>query len=96
MLDGNDAYRYARRRLGFVAYWRCRLEDTVTAIRRMPERLAWRLRYTIYGQRKTGWGWRLWWEWSATDVDEWDDAKCGLADYRYAAQEEIYAAMADA
>lgn len=27
MLDGKDAFRYARRRLGFVTYWRCRISD---------------------------------------------------------------------
>lgn len=29
MLDGKDVYRYARRRLGFVTYWHCRVEDTM-------------------------------------------------------------------
>lgn len=27
MLEGKDAYRYARRRLGFIEFWRCRLKD---------------------------------------------------------------------
>lgn len=95
-LDGKDAHRYARRVLGFWIYWRSRIEDATTTLRRMPERLWWRVQFTRYGQRKTELGWRLWWEWSATAVDEWDDAKCGLADYRDAVKEEIYAAMADA
>ena len=29
MIDGKEAHRYARRRLGFVTYWCCRVEDTV-------------------------------------------------------------------
>lgn len=49
----------------------------------------WRARYTIYGQRKTGWGWRLWWEWSAVSLEDRmpDDTP------QYMAEQEIYAAM---
>lgn len=29
MLEGKAAYQYARRRLGFVTFWSCRVEDTL-------------------------------------------------------------------
>lgn len=79
MLDGKDALRYARRRLGFVTYWRCRIADATS-------NFLWRTRYTIYGQRKTGWGWRLWWYWSGCDIDH-DVSPAEAAD------DNIYAAM---
>lgn len=37
MIEGKAAYRYARRRLGFFTYWRCRIEDAVR-----NEHLVWR------------------------------------------------------
>lgn len=36
-------------------------------------KLLWRIRYTVYGQWKTGWGVVLWWVWSATAHDMFGD-----------------------
>lgn len=32
----------------------------------------WRMRFARYGQKKSKWGKRLWWEWSAAALDYCD------------------------
>lgn len=53
-------------------------------------RFIWRIKFTVYGQRKTGWGWRNWWEWSAINHDELDGSEWG---WRECADGEIDAAL---
>lgn len=53
--------------------------------------LVWRIRFTAYGQRKTRWGWLLWWSRSST-WDQWWDTKLGFNCHEDSAQEEIWAA----
>lgn len=58
MLDGKDAYQYARRRLGFVTYWRCRIEDAT----REPKTL-WRILDATAGGAVVGlsYSFGTWW-----------------------------------
>ena len=59
------------------------------------KKLIWRIRYTIYGQRRCRIGWRNWWCFSGAYEDG-----SGYFDYsedpREMAQEEIYYMAADA
>ena len=54
------------------------------------ERFIWRLRFTIYGQKKCPIGWRNWWAFSADTEWGWHDSP------EEAADEELYAMAADA
>ena len=55
--------------------------------------LAWRVRVTLIGHKRTGWG--LWWWWACSrDWREWDDARCGLNCPHETVKEEIYTALA--
>lgn len=57
------------------------------------KKLIWRIRFMFYGEGKTAWGWRLWWEWSETAADDYYDDKYGFSCHEYAANEYIYDAM---
>lgn len=56
-------------------------------------KLIWRIRFTIYGQRKTRWGWLLWWEWSDSAADDFYDDALGFSDHKHAVRENIYDAF---
>ncbi len=58
--------------------------------------LAWRVLFTLYGYRRKYWLLLDGWQWSGECWRDWDDARCGLADYRDAAKEEIYTARLEA
>lgn len=52
--------------------------------------LIWRLKFTWRGQRRTRWGWSLWWNWSQAWPEYYDD-KWGFADPSDAVAEEMWA-----
>lgn len=56
------------------------------------QKLVWRVRYSVYGNRKTSWGLRLWWEWSEVALFEQLEMESIVEHPHEAANEEIYAA----
>lgn len=53
--------------------------------------LQWRIRYTTIGYHRLPWlGLAMWWNWSATDYDEFGD----ISTPRESVQEELYAMAA--
>lgn len=52
----------------------------------------WRLRFSLYGNRKTKWGFRLWWEWSDSNYSSEMESFGRVFSPIDAADEEIYAA----
>lgn len=53
--------------------------------------LAWRVRVTLIGHKRTGWGLLYWWD-ASSNWRDWDDARCGLNCPHETVSEEIYAA----
>lgn len=51
------------------------------------KKLVWRIRYTLQGQRRTMWGYRLWWTWSASAFESCDGFAVTPEE---AADDEIY------
>jgi hypothetical protein len=58
--------------------------------------LAWRVRFAMYGYQRRYWRFLDGWAWSGECWRDWCDERCGLADYRDAAKEEIYTARLEA
>lgn len=58
--------------------------------------LVWRMLFTLYGFQHHYWGLLDGWSWSGECWQDWNDTRCGLADYRDAAREEIYTARLEA
>ncbi len=58
----------------------------------MIKRLMWRLRYTAYGQRKTHWGWLLWWQMSGSEIENHAEEGSPLGCVEYAVNESIWSA----